>query len=82
MEDKSMALREDLARWLAVAEKQVAEADRYIVRQRAAVAELDSRGRDATTARNMLARLEDAQGRRLYRRDFLKRELELNAPMP
>jgi hypothetical protein len=82
MEGNPVSRRKEIKMWLAAAEKQVTEAERYIVRQRETVAELGRVGGDTTAARNLLARLEEAQSRRLFRRDFLRREVELNGSSP
>ena len=60
---------------LAQVEKQIAEAEAYIIRQRRIVAELQRVETDSAASRSLLNRLEEAQSRRLERRDLLRREL-------
>ena len=59
--------------WLDQVEKHIVEADVYIVRQRRRVADLQPFATDSDASRALLARLEDAQSRRIERRDFLRR---------
>ena len=61
--------------WLDQVEKHIMEADVYIVRQRCRVADLERFAMDSSASRALLARLEDAQSRRIERRDFLRKAL-------
>jgi hypothetical protein len=60
---------------LAQVEKQIAEAEVYIIRQRRIVAEREGTETDSILSRSLLDRLEEAQSRRIHRRDLLIREL-------
>jgi hypothetical protein len=68
---------------LAEAEKYVATGERHIRRQRELVAELDREGRDAATARNLLAIFEVLQKQYVAERDLLARASESqDEPIP
>jgi len=60
---------------LALVEKQIAEAEAYIAKQRRYVAHLESSGSDSREPQLLLKRLEDAQRRRIERKDLLQKML-------
>jgi hypothetical protein len=67
--------RAELQQSLAEAERHVAVSARHIARQRKLIVELESRGEDATEAREVLDSLRQTQRLHVERRDRLRTEL-------
>ena len=64
-----------LLRRLAQAEQRVVQGEQHATRQRKVVVDQEQDGRDASKARELLARFEEQQAMRVADRDWLKSEL-------
>ncbi len=69
-----MTGREDEPAELAAAKKHVAEATALIARQRGLIAELESKGKDASEARSLLKVMIDLRRKMKLHRDRMKRQ--------
>lgn len=66
--------RDDEPSELAAARRHVAEATALIARQRGLIAELESKGRDASEARNLLGVMIDLRHKMKLHRERMKRQ--------